>query len=78
MRFLVGSNTVECVHLPILNDVCVEDETEVFSVSISSEIDCVLVEPSASSFQVTIMDEDGRSTQQLLLLTNLMVRIQMS
>lgn len=59
VRFPVGPSTVECVHIPILNDVCVEDMTEVFSVSISSQVDCVLVEPSAGSLQVTITDEDG-------------------
>ena len=59
VTFGVGLGTVECVHIPILNDVCLEDETETFSVSISSEVECVVVEPAASSVEITIVDDDG-------------------
>ena len=59
VTFGVGLGTVECVHIPILNDVCLEDETESFSVSISSEVECVVVEQAASSVEITIVDDDG-------------------
>ncbi len=59
LTFGVGLGTVECVHIPILNDVCLEDMNETFSVSISSDVDCVVVEPSASSVEITINDDDG-------------------
>ena len=59
MTFGVGLGTVECVHIPILNDICLEDANETFSVSISSDIDCVIVEPSTNSVDITIMDDDG-------------------
>ena len=59
LTFAVNLGIVECVHIPILNDVCVEDMNETFSVSISSEFECVTVEPSASSVGITIVDEDG-------------------
>ena len=60
MTFGVGLGTVECVHIPILNDVCLEEMTESFSVSISSDVECVVVEPSASSVEITITDDDGQ------------------
>jgi len=61
VTFGVGLGTVECVHIPILNDICLEDTNETFSVSISSDVDCVLVESSASRVEVTINDDDGQS-----------------
>ena len=59
VTFGVGLGTVECVHIPILNDVCLEEMTESFSVSISSDVECVVVEPSASSVEITITDDDS-------------------
>lgn len=59
LTFAVGLGIVECVHIPILNDACLED-SEVFSVSIFSDVECVTIDPSASSVDVTITDEDGK------------------
>lgn len=58
LTFAINLGILECVHIPILNDGCVE-ETETFSVSITSEMDCVTVAPSASRVDITISDEDG-------------------
>ena len=60
VTFGVGLGTVECVHIPILNDVCLEEAEESFVVSISSDVECVVIEPSASSVEITITDDDGR------------------
>lgn len=59
LTFAVGLGTVECVDIPILNDDCLEDMSEMFSVSISSAVECVRVEPAASSVEVTINDDDS-------------------
>ena len=61
--FAAGFGTVECIHVPILNDVCVEDINETFSVSVSSDAECVLIDTSASNVQVTITDDDGKHIQ---------------
>ena len=60
LTFAVGLGTKECVHIPILNDVCVED-TEAFSASISSAVECVMVDLSANSVEITIIDDDGEN-----------------
>lgn len=60
LTFAVGLGTVECVYIPILNDECLEDMSEVFTVSISSDTERVIVQPSASSVEVTIVDNDGQ------------------
>ena len=59
LTFAVNLGIVECVHVSILNDVCVED-TETLSVSLSSELSYVSVDASASSVSITINDDDGK------------------
>lgn len=58
LTFAVGLGTVECVHIVILNDICLEDSNETFSVSVSSDVDCVVVDTSARSVEITITDND--------------------
>ena len=58
LTFAVGLGTLECVHIPILNDDCLEED-EAFSVSISSDAECVSVNPAASNVQINITDDDG-------------------
>lgn len=60
LTFAVGLGTVECVYIPILNDLCLEDANETFSVSVSSNTDCVVIDPSASEVEITITDNDGK------------------
>ena len=58
LTFATGQ-TVECVNIPILNDICLEEASEDFSVSISSDVECVIIDQVASSVEVTIIDDDG-------------------
>lgn len=62
VTFAIGLGTMECVYIPILNDVCLEDVNETFSVSISSNINCVVIDASSSIVEITITDDDGEST----------------
>ena len=50
---------MECVHISVLNDLCLEN-SEVFSVSISSNADCVTISDLANSVDITITDDDGQ------------------
>ena len=59
LTFAVGLGTGQCVHVPILNDDCLENKTEAFYVSLRSEVDCVTLEESARSIEVTIFDDDS-------------------
>ena len=58
LTFAVNFGIEKCVHIPILNDLCLEN-SESFSVSISSDMSCVAIDPSANTVQVTITDDDG-------------------
>ncbi len=44
------------MHIPILNDVCLEERDEYFYINISSSLDCVRVNDSHEV--VTIVDDD--------------------
>jgi hypothetical protein len=59
LLFSFGIELVQCVHIPILPDDCLE-QNESFSVSISaSHIGVVL---NASEVTVYILEDDGKST----------------
>ena len=50
------------MHIPILNDECLEDDIESFNVLIStSDDDCVVIGASSSEVQVYIRDDDGNN-----------------
>lgn len=57
MRFFAGGGRTRCVHIPILNDECLESVEESFTVTISSTMDCV--EIGVNTTQVYIRDDDG-------------------
>ena len=59
LTFAVGLGVVECVHIPVLNDECLEDTSEAFTVSIMSDNDCVIVDPTSSNVEITITDDDS-------------------
>ncbi len=50
-------SVVQCVSVPIINDECVEEKEEVFTVSLSTEQACVQL--GANLTTVTIQDDDG-------------------
>ena len=56
--FYPGYETLQCVHIPILNDECLEENMEVFNVSLSSRDSCVVVD-GTSEVEVYILDDDG-------------------
>lgn len=57
--FSFGFGTVECVHIPILNDECYEDFMQSFNILLSSEQDCVNFD--VTEFPVYILDDDCKS-----------------
>ena len=61
ISFYPGYGTVQCVHIPILNDECLEDDIESFNMLISSnDDDCVVIGATSSEVQVYIRDDDGK------------------
>ena len=50
---------IRCVHVPILNDECLEERLESFNVTISSENDCIRF--NTSEVQIYIEDNDCKS-----------------
>ena len=58
--FGFGLPTIRCVYIPILNDECVEEELEDFSVKLSSEQDCVIF--LNSTVEIIIIDDDSESS----------------
>ena len=58
--FGFGLPTIQCVYIPILNDECVEEELEDFSVKLSSEQDCVIF--LNSTVEIIIIDDDSESS----------------
>ncbi len=57
VTFAVGLGFGSCVHVPILNDECLEEDTESFNISISS--DMPFVEFDVNEISVFIRDDDG-------------------
>ena len=53
------------MHIPILNDECLEEDKEAFNVSISSEIDFVTF--GVDEITVYIIDDDSKSTRYNLI-----------
>ena len=55
--------SVQTVYVPILNDICLEEDGENFSVVATSYMDCVNI----SNGEVTIMidDDDGKYSRNL-------------
>ena len=58
--FYPGYEMLQCVHIPILNDECLEESMEVFNVSLSSRDSNVVVD-GTSEVEVYIWDDDGMS-----------------
>ena len=56
--FYPGYEKLQCVHIPILNDECLEESMEVFNVSLSSKDSNVVVD-GTSEIEVYIWDDDG-------------------
>ncbi len=56
-------NLTQCVSVAIINDECVEEKEEVFTVSLSTEEECVDIEQNQTI--VTILDNDRESIQLL-------------
>ncbi len=54
--FAPGFGTIRCIHIAILSDECLEDETESFNVSLSSDQNCVTFD--VSEIPVYIVDDD--------------------
>ncbi len=50
----------QCVSVAIINDECVEEKEEVFTVSLSTEEECVDIGPNNQT-TVTILDNDCES-----------------
>lgn len=57
--FYPGQEIVQCVHIPVLNDECLEDNMQVFNVSISSSSEDGVVTGAVNEVQVFIKDDDG-------------------
>ncbi len=55
------SDLTQCVSVAIINDECVEDKEEVFTVSLSTEEECVDI-GSDNQTTITILDDDREST----------------
>ncbi len=58
----------QCVSVAIINDECVEEKEEVFTVSLSTEEECVDI-GSDNQTTVTILDNDRESIDTLQLLS---------
>ncbi len=54
----------QCVSVAIINDECVEEKEEVFTVSLSTEEECVDIKQNNQTI-VTILDDDRESIQLL-------------
>ena len=57
IRFFAGGERTRCVHIPILNDECLEYE-EAFAVELSTTMDCVTIGNNLTA--VFIEDDDGK------------------
>ncbi len=55
----------QCVSVAIINDECTEEKEEVFTVSLSTEEECVDIGPNNQT-TVTILDNDRESIGPLL------------
>ena len=53
-----SDNLTQCVHIPIINDECVEEKEETFKVSLSSLDGCVLLGTNYTT--ITIQDDDRK------------------
>ena len=62
--FGLGLSQTQCITIPILNDEVLE-ETEQFTILLSSDQECVLFEND--TVQVTILDNDCKSSFIILL-----------
>ena len=62
--FGFGLPTIRCVYIPILNDECLEEELEDFSVELSSEQDCVMFVNSTAN--ITIYDDDSKLSLSII------------
>lgn len=60
--FYPGYDRLQCVHIPILNDECLEESKEIFNVSLSSRDSYVVVD-GPSEVEVYIWDDDGMFTE---------------
>ena len=49
---------MQCVYIPILNDECLEEDFEVFNITISSILECVTF--SVDEISVNIRDDDSK------------------
>ena len=58
VTFSMGSGTVQCMHIPVLNDECVEPATEVFKVSLSSDNANVILQDT--EVDVYINNDDSK------------------
>ena len=58
ISFGAGLGVVGCVNIPILNDENFEPEFEEFTVSLSSQMDCVIIQDS-KNITVTIIDDES-------------------
>ena len=55
--FAPGFGLVQCVHIPVLDDECLEYNLESFNVSLNSSLDCVQF--GVMEAMVYIEDDDG-------------------
>ena len=62
--FGFGLPTIQCVYIPILNDECLEEEHEGFSVELSSEQECVMFVNSTAN--ITIYDDDSKLSLSII------------
>ena len=60
-----GLATTQCVYIPVLNDECLEYESESFYISLSSEQDCVRF--SNDSYEAYIIDDDCEYDSTIIL-----------
>ena len=51
-----STNTTQCVHIPIINDDCVEDEPEEFTATLKSDDDRVSF--GTNSATISVFDDD--------------------
>ena len=58
LTFAFGFGTIQCVHIPIINDECLEEDMEFFNVSISSDMDGVVI--GVDEVTVYIIDDDSK------------------
>ena len=58
LTFAFEFGTIQCVHIPIINDECLEEDMEFFNVSISSDMDGVVI--GVDEVTVYIIDDDSK------------------